>query len=1020
MNPIEVGDFFSPDLSQNLDAIVSNLEKLLGRVETAMTGVVDKAKQLETELKNTKGSEPISPKASTEVQALNDEFKKLLNTYGIYKTEISQVTNLQRDQNQIVKLQKQYAESAEGSYNKLSAEYRLLKIVMNELGTEGEAQVELLEKLMQRTADLYSTMNEYQKSTGKYTLQVGNYERALNGLSISTQQVLREMPTLANSLQQFFIAISNNVPIFVDNLKAVKKETGSWAIAMKGVLTSLFSWQTALLVVLTILPKLAKSIRDKKKAQEEANKETKKAIEYATLLANAEKSVGEARINATVKLKTLYDISQDVTRSYEERIKAAEALKKEYKDELQNVSALAIANGEAKAPIDALTNSLVAQATAKAYLNEITDLTIKLYNLEMDRAAAQAKQTAEQARLDQLLIEKQAAAAQAISDVQIYGQTQAATAALVNKTTDAVTKQAKAVEDAKAEYIGFDAQMQDVENSISELKKRIKAEDLFSEETIGGSFKSALDELGDYYFDWLESKAKILKNEEDKDLALSDIGYERQIANAKKRLEEERATGKLSEQQEKYQLNIINNLYEEKLQARNAIIAKWVTKLGEELSKKYTEVVVDERVADDFVSIFDKLRSEVADAGDDMIASLDRIREQLSSGSFREARKETAIFQDAAKKKLAAERELQIALLDMRRETTGMTEAEYRIELQKIETQYNKAIDKLGKTPRRQKFSIWTVLFGDKKVDSETGKVYKELSSEQQAFTRDVESAFSTAISYANEWMQARIEMANVAVEAAQREVDSAKTALDYEMEARANGYANNVDLARKEYEDKLALQKEAIKEQERLQKQQEAINTATQVSSLITATAELWAAHAKIPFAGTALAIAATAAMWGSFAAAKIQAAQMTATKYGEGMSEYLDYGGSHASGNDIDFGADKHGRRRRVERGEMIGVINKRNVEKYGVNTISGIIDSLNKGTFEKKFALADVIAPEMNAELYHLAFAGLERGGTDLDRVETSLQTLVEQGETKVVTTPYGRIEYRGNNTRIIRNS
>jgi hypothetical protein len=366
-------------------------------------------------------------------------------------------------------------------------------------------------------------------------------------------------------------------------------------------------------------------------------------------------------------------------------------------------------------------------------------------------------------------------------------------------------------------------------------------------------------------------------------------------------------------------------------------------------------------------------------------------------------------------------------------------------------------------------------LFGETKEDGK-GNVYKELSAEAQAFVGAFEQAMSSAFEYMDEWMDKRIEMAEIAVEAAEKESEAAKTALDYEMEARANGYANNVELTRKEYEERLAIEQEAIAEKERLQKQQEAINSAMQLSDLITATAGILKGYSGIPLAGQILALAAIATMWSTFAAAKVTAAQMTATKYGEGMSEYLDYGGSHASGHDIDFGADKNGRRRRVERGEMIGVINKRNVEKYGVSRITDIIQSLNKGTFEKKYTkedeirrevlmrnlanernitnesnvddwlekrmemseiavekaskesiikyvqppLADIIFPSMNTDLYRNAFSGLKDGGINLEGVENKLQTLIEQGEVRVVTTPYGRIEYKGNNKRIIHNS
>ena len=343
--------------------------------------------------------------------------------------------------------------------------------------------------------------------------------------------------------------------------------------------------------------------------------------------------------------------------------------------------------------------------------------------------------------------------------------------------------------------------------------------------------------------------------------------------------------------------------------------------------------------------------------------------------------------------------------------------------------------------------------------DPETGML--KVKEEYQDFANAVNEALQTSMDYMDEWMDKRIEMAEVAVEAAQKETESAKTALDYEMQARANGYANNVELARKEYEEKLQMEREAIAERKRLEKIQEGINTAQQIGALVTATANLWSGYSEIPIVGPALAIAATALMWGSFFAAKIKAAQLAnAETHGQGMAEYIDYGGSHASHNDVDFGHTKDGRRRRVERGEVVGVVRKDKVQKYGIERVMNIINNLNNGTFEKNYVSSTELvnsvmgeSPESRANSaflsakvedmlrsaesrsmglktgntgifdagqleanYEMAFNG---ASTDLSGVEQGIETLIEQNKIRVVSTPWGRIEYKGNNKRIIRN-
>ena len=121
--------------------------------------------------------------------------------------------------------------------------------------------------------------------------------------------------------------------------------------------------------------------------------------------------------------------------------------------------------------------------------------------------------------------------------------------------------------------------------------------------------------------------------------------------------------------------------------------------------------------------------------------------------------------------------------------------------------------------------------------------------------------------------------------------------------------------------------QQKAIEQQKKAQMAQEAIQTAQQASSLITATAEIWSAFASGGPWGIAAAIAATALMFGSFAAAKIKAmsvAGMSTEEYGEGTVELLE-GGSHQSGNDIDLGRKSNGTRRRAEGGDIF--VNEQN---------------------------------------------------------------------------------------------
>ena len=988
-----------------------NVEQLYSAYQELTKAIAECNKNV-INLNASRAKNPPKPKETIDLAQAYSSLSKLIQQTGV---SVEQLLQSQKQLNIAQKNGEVAAKSATGSYNQLYAQYNLIKNVLNAMSEEMRNAEGVGKKWEAEALRIMNAMKGMQEATGKHTLSVGDYTKAFNGLSIATQQVLREMPTLANSMQQFFIAISNNVPIFVDNLKRVKDETGSWSVAMKGVLTSLFSWQTALLVVLTILPKIAKAISDKRKAneeeakaQEKARKETEKAVEAYRSLYDILSDISIKVGTSITEVSTLTRILNDNNRSLEDRIGAGERLKQIFDEELNGYSAEEIAAGKAMVTIQQLTTLIYEQAKARAILNEITELTQK--QLELEEKAKLYENYKVGTRTVKELSE-------AIDEA--------------NKKGQSVRLGAQAQEYVNT-YRSIMSEVRGLQNQINRLTEQIDPSKLLDDATKGT--KDALDKITDYYWEWAESNAKIIKDAEDRDIALNDVKYEKAKDTYQKILDEQKAAGTLTAEQEKYLTDIILNLETERQQSRLAIIDKYYKQVWAEISKGLDTSVMEEYIDEEDVSISGKYEKMLANISAQIINARASLNDSLVNGSYKEAKQEGEVLNDLLREKLEKEREYQKALLLMRYETGKLTKDQYTIELANVDAAIDKSIAKLqGK--QRRRVDIWDLLFGSKQTD-EYGNVFKKLDDDSKAFISELINSLNTAMQYMDEFMDKRIEMAEIAVEAAQKESEAAKTNLDYEMEARANGYANNVDLARREYEEKLAIEQKAVEEKKRLEKIQEGIDTATQISSLVTATAQIWSTYAKFP-AGKVLAIAATALMFGSFAAAKIQAAQLANAKtYGEGGMEYIDYGGSHASGRDVDFGRTKDGRPRRVEKGEVVSVINKKNVEKYGVSNIENIVNSLNNGTFEKQYIssrFASTLSKSSNVvesterntlgDMYSLAFSmlGMPSGDSaDLSTIERGISTLVSQNDVRVVPTPYGRIEYRGNNTRIIRNS
>ena len=257
-------------------------------------------------------------------------------------------------------------------------------------------------------------------------------------------------------------------------------------------------------------------------------------------------------------------------------------------------------------------------------------------------------------------------------------------------------------------------------------------------------------------------------------------------------------------------------------------------------------------------------------------------------------------------------------------------------------------------------------------------------SDQQSALNTAIDSVKESISSLVDSWNQA----ADAALNAANAQVDAAQKTLDAEIEARNAGYANEVTTAQKELALAKKTQEQATKDKEKAQKAQLAIDSITQSSSLITASANIWSALGGIPYVGPALAVAAIATMWATFAAAKVKAFQVTKQEqYGDGTVELLQ-GGSHASGHDIDLGTKRDGTRRRAEGGEFFAVINKRNSRRYR-DVIPDVINSFNNGTFADRYQRA-------NAAMAGYAVGMIGGGTTDVSGLERDVAAIRKQGD------------------------
>ena len=184
--------------------------------------------------------------------------------------------------------------AAVGSMNELSQSLSRMRAAHRALNEE-ERNSPFGQNLLKSIKDADTRIKELDAAIGNHQRNVGNYQGRFNGLNMSVQQIVRELPSATMGINMFFMAISNNVPIMADQIKYAKelnkemKAAGNEPVPVwKQLVSSMFSWQTAMMVGISLLTVYGKDIANWVKslfsandAQEQAKKE---AIEFSKII----------------------------------------------------------------------------------------------------------------------------------------------------------------------------------------------------------------------------------------------------------------------------------------------------------------------------------------------------------------------------------------------------------------------------------------------------------------------------------------------------------------------------------------------------------------------------------------------------------------------------------------------------------------------------------------------------------------------------------------------------------------
>ena len=354
------------------------------------------------------------------IRLINVEIKKINKSQGDYSSlssaqqkRLEQLNNsllthkealaeIRQTLNNNVKLDNVASTSMKGLSQSLSR----MRIAYREL-TEEERNSPFGKELLTSINQADAKIKELDATIGNHQRNVGNYGKQWNGLSMSIQQVGRELPSLAYGPKVFFSAISNNLPILVDEIKRARieydllKKSGQSATPVwKQVASSSFSWQTALMVGITLLTLYGDKVVDWVAGLFNAKNVMKPLVDIQQQLNDVQlKGVQNAQSEIT-KLELLYKATQNASKPIRERKKAVDELQKSYPDFFKNLSEEEILTGKAADAYARLTSSIIASARARAAQDKMTENAKKILENEAKITEEYAKRENAQLKLD--------------------------------------------------------------------------------------------------------------------------------------------------------------------------------------------------------------------------------------------------------------------------------------------------------------------------------------------------------------------------------------------------------------------------------------------------------------------------------------------------------------------------------------------------------------------------------------------------------------------------------------------
>lgn len=996
-NPIKYSDLVNPDNS--IIDLIKQLQELLKTFGETAAGIKAEAQQLMQSLKGVSGAteegRAVTKKASDDAERLAKAQRDLAFAQSETAKEIAELKAAQNEANQINRLTVKLNNSAEGSYDRLSAQYSLNKIRINAMTQAERDQAEETEGLITKTRELYEEMKRMQEETGKHQLNVGNYPQVTAAVAKYSEKLTGAVG-LNNDFGQSLLALgrggTESKAIFTamgDGVKALGKSlmgllTNPVFIAIAGIAGAgvAFKWWYDYNAGLVEATRLTQQFTGKSGDDLKAYRNQVQAIadtfdvEFKETLIAANALSKQFGIDANEALLLIQD-----------GFVAGANANGEFIDTLKEYPAYF---KEAGISADQFV-AIVAQTNKAGIFSDKGVDAIKEANLrlrEMTTATAEA--------LDAIGISSKEVQEELQSGATTTFQVMQRVSEKLNELPESSAEVGRAIadifggpgEDAGLRYLQT---LKDISIDLDEVKEKtgllgqLQERQLQSQIELQNALAGLFDMTGGT-FETMQTQVKIFVNNALRNLIVGVINLANYFIDLYNQSFLFRALWNLIVANFKTSMAAIGNVFK--------YFIELVKAAGTTLKGVFTldwDLIIEGAKAS-FNALPNLIKESLKDTKQNLnegIRNLQKVVPKITIPTTLQV-DETEVQQTGAK----------IAKAIAKGVENGGDKVQKPIEkLLSVDPETASKITGKAKALTETTIAGVTNVIEEKAEQQRGRDIYTLLGLN---LSDDAKSGISLSYQYAmealndfvNEWVAA----ADRKVEATDREVDAAQKALEMEIEARNAGFAHNVATAQKELEVAKRNQEKALQEQEKAQKAQAAVQTIMQIGDMVTATAMIWG-QLGFPWALPALAI-----MWGSFAASKIKAAQIAKSQsYGEGGVELLQ-GGSHQSGIDIDFGTRPDGTPRRAEGGEFFAVINKRNSRRFRT-IIPDVINSLNNGSFPAKYLRAYATGEGLTFNI--------NGNSPDLQKLSEDVQAIREQNKRKVF------IDARGNVVEIYKN-